>query len=73
MAMGHVIMKEFHLEKPSEYFTLYAKEKTDLPTLVMLEKREGCYAGGRFLRASDLAGNLGQANDAEWSHWRSTR
>ena len=66
MAMGHVILKEFHLEKPSEYFTLYAKEKTDLPTLVMLEKREGCYADGRFLRASDLAGNLGQANNAEW-------
>ena len=66
MAMGHVIMKEFHLEKPSEYFTQYAKETTDLPTLVMLEKREGFHAGGRFLRASDLADNLGQANNAEW-------
>ena len=66
MAMGHVIMKEFHLEKPSEYFTQYAKEKTDLPTLVMLEKRDGFHAGGRFLRASDLADNLGQANNAEW-------
>jgi nitrate reductase alpha subunit len=66
MAMGHVIMKEFHLEKPSDYFTQYAKEKTDLPTLVMLEKRDGFYAGGRFLRASDLADNLGQANNAEW-------
>ena len=66
MAMGHVIMKEFHLEKPSAYFQQYAREKTDLPVLVLLDKRADGYASGRFLRASDLTGNLGQANNPEW-------
>ncbi len=66
MAMGHVIMKEFHLEKPSAYFQQYAQEKTDLPVLVLLDKRADGYASGRFLRASDLTGHLGQANNPEW-------
>lgn len=66
MAMGHVIMKEFHLEGKSEYFTQYAREKTDLPFLVMLEPRDDYHAAGRFLRASDLAEGLGQANNPEW-------
>jgi nitrate reductase alpha subunit len=66
MAMGHVIMKEFHLEKPSAYFQQYAREKTDLPVLVLLDKRADGYASGRFLRASDLTGHLGQANNPEW-------
>jgi nitrate reductase alpha subunit len=66
MAMGHVIMKEFHLEKPSPYFRQYAREKTDLPFLVLLDKRAEGYVSGRFLRASDLADKLGQANNPEW-------
>src|SRR3989304_5244029 len=41
MAMGHVILKEFHLERPSEYFQGYARRYTDLPMLVKLVKREG--------------------------------
>ncbi|MFV3017014.1 molybdopterin-dependent oxidoreductase, partial [Pseudomonas sp. KHB2.9] len=34
-AFNHVIFKEFHLDKPSAYFTDYAKRFTDLPVLVM--------------------------------------
>jgi nitrate reductase alpha subunit len=66
MAMGHVIMKEFHIERPSSYFSRYAREKTDLPMLVLLEDRGKFHAGGRFLRASDLSGSLDQGNNAEW-------
>jgi nitrate reductase alpha subunit len=66
MAMGHVIMKEFHIERPSSYFSRYAREKTDLPMLVLLEDRGRFHAGGRFLRASDLSGSLDQGNNAEW-------
>jgi len=66
MAMGHVIMKEFHLDKPSAYFQQYAREKTDLPMLVLLEERADGYVSSRFLRASDLAGHLDQANNPEW-------
>ncbi len=66
MAMGHVIMKEFHLDRQSEYFSRYAREKTDLPNLVVLESRGRHYASGRFLRASDLADGLNQKNNPEW-------
>jgi nitrate reductase alpha subunit len=31
MAMGHVILKEFHLEKPSEYFDDYCRAYSDMP------------------------------------------
>jgi nitrate reductase alpha subunit len=54
MAMTHVIVKEFYVERPSEYFTAYAKSYTDLPFVVVLEEKEDAYVPGRFLRASDL-------------------
>jgi len=67
MAFGHVILKEFHLEKPSEYFTDYVRKYTDFPMLVVLEKHDdNSLKSTRFLRASDLAGNLGQDNNPEW-------
>ncbi|MCL2310255.1 MAG: nitrate reductase subunit alpha [Proteobacteria bacterium] len=66
LALGHVILKEFYLDKPQPYFLDYAKRYTDLPMLVLLEKRGNAYAPGRFLRASDLAGNLGQKENPEW-------
>ena len=67
MAMGHVILKEFHVDKPSEYFTDYARRYTDMPHLVQLDKREdGSYAPGRFIRAADFDKNLGQDNNPEW-------
>jgi len=66
MAMGHVILKEFHVEGKSEYFTQYCREKTDLPFLVLLDQQGEHYVNGRFLRASDLAKNLGQNNNSEW-------
>src|SRR5690554_1752923 len=67
IAMGHVILKEFHLENPSEYFTDYVRRYTDMPYLVKLDKMEdGRYVPGRFLRASDLVGGLGEENNPEW-------
>ncbi|WP_156508898.1 molybdopterin-dependent oxidoreductase, partial [Oleiphilus sp. HI0132] len=66
MAMGHVILKEFHVDKPSAYFTEYVRTKTDFPYLVMLEESDQGLQQGRFLRASDLDGNLGQENNPEW-------
>ena len=56
LAMGHVMLREFHLDKPSQYFTDYVRRYTDMPMLVMLEERDGYYAAGRTLRASDLDG-----------------
>ena len=67
MAMGHVMLKEFHLDREVPYFRDYVRRYTDMPMLVMLEPREGgYYAAGRMLRASDLVNNLGQENNPEW-------
>jgi nitrate reductase alpha subunit len=66
LAFGHVILKEFHIENPSEYFTSYCRQYTDMPMLVQLERdAKGRLVAGRFLRASDLGG-LGEANNPEW-------
>ena len=65
-AFCHVIIKEFYLKQPSDYFLDYAKRYTDLPVLVMLEGEEGARRAGRYLRASDLIDNLGQENNPEW-------
>ncbi len=66
MAFGHVILKEFHLDKPSAYFTEYVRENSDMPMLVMLEPYEDGMRATRFLRASDLDSNLQQDNNPEW-------
>lgn len=65
-AFCHVIIKDFYLKQPSDYFIDYAKRYTDLPILVMLEGDEGSRRPGRYLRASDLVDNLGQENNPEW-------
>lgn len=66
MAMGHVILKEYHLARRSVYFEDYCRSFTDLPLLVRLERRGSVYVPGRFLRASDLAGAAGESNNPEW-------
>lgn len=67
MAMGHVILNEFHLQRQSRYFVEYMRQYTDMPMLVLLEPRDaGYYAAGRLLRAADLVDNLGEDNNPEW-------
>ncbi|MBU6298317.1 MAG: nitrate reductase subunit alpha, partial [Alphaproteobacteria bacterium] len=66
MAFGHVILKEFHIDKQTPYFTDYCRRYSDMPFLVKLVERDGRYAPERLLRASDFAGNLGESNNPEW-------
>ena len=66
MAMGHVIMREYHVDRQTEYFTDYCRQYSDMPTLVRLDKKDGQYVPGRFLRASDFDGALGESNNADW-------
>jgi len=67
MALGHVILKEFHLDKPSAYFTDYVRRYTDMPMLVELETREdGSFVPGKQLRAADFDADLGEDNNPEW-------
>jgi nitrate reductase alpha subunit len=66
MAMGHVILREFYLDKPRPYFTSYAKRFTDLPFLVRLVRRDGSWVADRLLRTSDFENGLGEANNPDW-------
>ena len=66
MAMGHVILREFHLDNPTEYFTNYCRRYTDLPFLVELKDSGRGLAAGRFLRAADFDHGLGQEKNPDW-------
>ncbi|WP_343997493.1 nitrate reductase subunit alpha [Streptomyces thermocarboxydovorans] len=67
MAMGHVILKEFFVDRPTPYFTEYVKRYTDLPFLVTLEELgDGVFAPGKFLTAADLGGEHARAEHAEF-------
>ncbi|MBM3116836.1 nitrate reductase subunit alpha [Jeongeupia naejangsanensis] len=66
MAMGHVILKEYFVDRQVEYFDDYCRRLTDLPMLVLLKKEGDRLVADRFLRASDFADALGQANNPEW-------
>ena len=66
MAMGHVILKEFHATGKSAYFNEYCRMYTDMPFLVILEARGGRYVPGRTLRASDFSDSLGENKHGEW-------
>ena len=66
MAFGHVILREFHVDREVEYFTDYCRRYTDLPMLVRLDEKDGRCVPGRFLRADDLAGKLGEENNPKW-------
>ncbi len=66
MAMGHVILREFHLDPQAEYFEDYTRKYSDFPMLVRLDEKDGKLVPGRFLRADDLRGKLGEKNNPEW-------
>jgi len=75
MAMGHVALKEFYFpdggKQRSSYFDDYARRYTDLPLLVMLKEHtlpDGTVTmvPGRYLRASDFNGQMGQKSNPEW-------
>ncbi|MFV0410852.1 MAG: nitrate reductase subunit alpha [Paracoccus sp. (in: a-proteobacteria)] len=66
MAFGHVILREFHLDHQAEYFEDYCRRYTDMPMLVRLDEEDGRIIPGRQLRASDFAGDMGEANNPEW-------
>ncbi|MGN9840870.1 nitrate reductase subunit alpha [Nonomuraea sp. H19] len=63
MAMGHVLLKEFFVDRETPFFADYVKRFTDLPFLVRLDQYEDAYVPGRFLTAKDL-GSREEA--AEW-------
>ncbi|MFE8697518.1 nitrate reductase subunit alpha [Cytobacillus sp. FJAT-53684] len=68
MAMTHVILKEFYVDKETPYFIDYAKQYTDLPFLVILDKKDGKFRSDRFLRESDINNkqDLGEWKTVMW-------
>ncbi|WP_298968252.1 nitrate reductase subunit alpha [uncultured Roseobacter sp.] len=66
MAFGHVILREFHLDRQTAYFEEYTRKYSDFPMLVRLEEKDDRLIPGRFLRADDLDGKLGEENNPEW-------
>ncbi|MFA7269142.1 MAG: nitrate reductase subunit alpha [Sterolibacterium sp.] len=71
MAMGHVILKEFHFgANKSAYFEEYCRKYTDMPLLVQLVEKDTptgkLLVPDRYLRAADFQDGLGQSNNADW-------
>ena len=69
MAMGHVILRDFHLAKRTPYFIDYLTRYTDAPYLVGLDEvtaPDGSkgLAPGKFLTAADLPEFADQENAA---------
>ncbi|WP_182171578.1 nitrate reductase subunit alpha [Flaviflexus equikiangi] len=65
LAMGHVILRDFHVKKRTPHFMEYMKKYTDSAFLVELTERDGAFMPHKFLTASDLqeAGAWGDAGD----------
>lgn len=64
MAMGHVMLKEFFVDRQVPFFADYVKQYTDLPFLVRLQANDGGgLAPSKFLTALDVPGEAG-AEDA---------
>lgn len=66
MAVNHVILQEFHLNRKVSYFIDYLKRYTDAPFLVKMEESDGVYTAGRLLRAGEVAAY----RDVENPEWK---
>ena len=66
MAVTHVILKEFYVEKPTKYFTEYVKQYTDSPYLVKLEQDGKNYIPGQMVRANEIT----SFKDIENGDWK---
>ncbi|HJY24861.1 MAG TPA: molybdopterin-dependent oxidoreductase, partial [Actinomycetes bacterium] len=63
MAMGHVLLREFFVDRETPFFVDYVRTYTDLPFLVRLMERDGAYVPAKNLTAADL-GDSGEG--AQW-------
>src|SRR6185437_2823201 len=66
MAMGHVILREFFLDREVPYFQDYCRRYTDMPMLVRLVRQGDRWVPDRYLRASDLPSGFGETAHPEW-------
>jgi nitrate reductase alpha subunit len=66
LAIGHVILREYHLDRQAAYFEDYVRRYTDMPCLVRLVEKNGSFVADRQLRAADFRDGLGETNNPEW-------
>ncbi|GAB4528400.1 MAG: nitrate reductase subunit alpha [Anaerolineales bacterium] len=66
MAVNHVLLKEYYLEKRVPYFIDYLKKYTDTPFLVEIVEENGALRPGRYLRANQVAAYA----DTENGDWK---
>ena len=67
MAMGHVILREFHIDRQADYFRDYARQYTDMPMLVRLVKQgEQLRAGAVPARVRLRRCACDETNNPEW-------
>ncbi|WP_277452178.1 nitrate reductase subunit alpha [Janibacter sp. DB-40] len=67
MALAHVILKEYFVDRQVDFFTEYNQTFTDLPCLISLEDTgDGAYAPGKFLVAGDLDHPEATSENAMW-------
>src|SRR5512133_3705482 len=69
MAVNHVLLKEFYVDRQVPYFMDYLKQYTDMPFLVQIEPQAGATGAprpGRYLRANQVAAY----RDVENGDWK---
>jgi nitrate reductase alpha subunit len=66
LALGHVVLREFHVDRQAEYFAEYTRKYSDFPLLVKLVERDGKLVADRFLRAADIGGKVAKTNNPDW-------
>ena len=67
MAMGHVILKEFFVDREVEFFRDYVTTFTDLPYLITLDRQDdGTYTPGKNLVAGDFDCAEKDSENAMW-------
>ncbi|CAM5227976.1 nitrate reductase subunit alpha [Streptomyces spiroverticillatus] len=64
LSMGHVILKEFFVDRETPFFRDYVRQYTDLPFLVTLRDTENGLVPHKFLNAADLG------QDTENAQWK---
>src|SRR5512141_2930097 len=66
MAVNHVILKEYYVDRQVPFFEEYARKFNDLPFLVKLGEKDGVLRPGEFLRAGELERSAG-IEHADWT------
>ncbi|CAM5425647.1 hypothetical protein STENM36S_02293 [Streptomyces tendae] len=73
MAMGHVVLKEFFVDRETPFFDDYVRRFTDLPFLVTLTERDGALRPGQVPARRRPAGRAVTTPSGRRSSWTARR